>query len=147
MIIYDLNCDAGHHFEGWFKRAEDYVEQKREGLLSCPVCSSTSVKKIPTASHVKTQLSVSATKDESSKPSAQQVVSAKAMQMLHQYVDKHFADVGAQFPEEARKIYYGEAEARNIRGVATNEEAKELHEEGIEVRRLPPKPAEKEKLN
>lgn len=147
MIIYDLNCDAGHHFEGWFGRPADYVEQKRKGILSCPICSSTNVKKIPTASHVKTQLTVSASEDEATKPSGQQVVSTHAMQALHRYIDKHFADVGAQFPEEARKIHYGEAEERSICGVASNEEVKELHEEGIEVHRLPPKPVEKEKLN
>ena len=147
MLIYDLNCEAGHHFEGWFNRPEDYAEQTSQGLLNCPVCGSTEVKKLPTASHVRSQGPEEDNNDAQAEESKNTQISANTLQALHRYVDKHFDDVGNDFPDEARKIHYGEIEARNIRGVATGDEVKELRDEGVQVHSLPPKPVDKEKLN
>lgn len=69
------------------------------------------------------------------------------MRQLHHYVEKNTEDVGNQFADEARKIHYGESEERGIRGVASGNEVKELHDEGIKTYQLPPKPVAKEKLN
>ncbi len=145
MIIYDLNCAAGHHFEGWFNGPDEYVSQKAHGLLTCPVCHSTEIRRLPSASHVKAPSSSSDAHKQS--PTGQELIPAKAIQALHRYIDENFADVGATFPEEARKIHYGEADARNIRGVATPEDVTALREEGVEVYTLPPRPKDKEKLN
>ncbi|MDH5648786.1 MAG: DUF1178 family protein [Gammaproteobacteria bacterium] len=149
MIIYDLDCAAGHQFEGWFNRSEDYLEQEQNGLLSCPVCGSRQVKKLPTASYINTHAKPpQKVPDTAAKaPSEKQLATWNALEKLHDYVDQHFKDVGADFPEEARKIHYGEAEARNIRGSATREEAKALIEEGVEAIPLPVRPYPKNKLN
>jgi len=147
MIVYDLSCEVGHKFEGWFQRADDYVRQKTEGSLSCPVCGSSHVEKCPTASHINTHSSLSGRQSAMAETSPKARAAAAAVQKLYRYIDQHYTDVGAEFPEEARKMHYRECEERNIRGTATPDEVSALYEEGIEVFSLPPKPADKEKLN
>ena len=49
MIVYDLICDHGHRFEGWFGSSGDYAEQRERGLVSCPQCGSGEVTKAPMA--------------------------------------------------------------------------------------------------
>ena len=147
MIVYDLHCDAGHEFEGWFSGAEDYAEQQAEGMLSCPVCNSSDVHKLPSASHIKTQLSASPAVTAPAEATGQRLTQPTLREKLQRYLIENFADVGAAFPEEARKIHYGEAEARNIRGTASSEEYQGLREEGVEVHRLPAPLLDKEKLN
>lgn len=149
MVIYDLDCHAGHQFEGWFGKPEDYSEQAEGGLLSCPVCGSTNVKRLPTASHVNTRSSTDRREhsDRDKQPNAKQLATLKALEKIHKYVDEHFKDVGADFPEEARKIHYGETEAHNIRGTATPEEAQDLRKEGVEALPLPSRLTDKNKLN
>ena len=150
MIIYDLLCDARHRFEGWFKNADEFQHQLQAGLISCPVCGSEQVQKVPSPSHINTGL---ARKDEavSSTPATPdkttQINEAQALQLLHEYVNKHYDDVGTSFAEEAKKMHYGETEERNIRGLATVNEVKELREEGITALSLPPAPYDKDKLN
>ncbi len=147
MIVYDLHCDAGHEFEGWFSGAEDYAEQQAQGMLSCPVCNSADVRKLPTASHIKTQLSTSPAVNLPAEAAEKRLSQLRLREKLQRYLTENFTDVGTAFPEEARKIHYGEAEARNIRGTASNEEYHGLREEGVEVHRLPAALLDKEKLN
>ena len=149
MIIYDLLCDEQHRFEGWFKNADEFQQQLQTGLVSCPVCGSEHVQKVPSASHIGTGHDQ---KDaEPATPAQQQDTAetnqARVMQLLHDYVNKNYDDVGSRFAEEAKKIHYGETEARNIRGLATASEVKELKEEGITAVALPPAPYDKDKLN
>ena len=147
MIVYDLNCQSGHQFEGWFNKAGDYQAQLDGGLLACPVCGSTDVRKLPTASHVATHHGREDKDGAAGNNAVPAAIGLEALRAIHRYVDEHFDDVGDRFPEEARKIHYGEADARNIRGLATPAEARELREEGVQVHSLPPKPLDKEKLN
>jgi hypothetical protein len=150
MIVFDLLCGGGHRFEGWFSSAQDFESQKLRGLLSCPACSSAEVERTPSA----TRFNVGAeaprpvpapapqkTPDMEGKDSfavAQMLYS----RMLDEILTKS-EDVGAEFPSEARKIFYSQAPGRAIRGQATNEEHQELLEEGIPVARLPVPPPEK----
>ncbi|GMR18216.1 MAG: DUF1178 family protein [Gammaproteobacteria bacterium] len=149
MVIYDLDCHAGHQFEGWFGKPEDYSEQAKNGLLNCPVCGSTDVKRLPTASHVNTRPGADRHEHRArdKQPSARRLATASALAKIHKYVDEHFEDVGADFPEEARKIHYGETAAHNIQGTATPEEAQDLLDEGVEALPLPPRVTDKNKLN
>jgi hypothetical protein len=147
MIVYDLHCGAGHEFEGWFSGTEDYAEQQAQGMLSCPVCNSADVRKLPTASHIKTQLSTSPAGDAPAETAEKRLSQLGLREKVRRYLTENFADVGTAFPEEARRIHYGEAEARNIRGTASNEEYHGLREEGVEVHRLPAALLDKEKLN
>ncbi len=139
MIIYDLICAQGHGFEGWFDDAEEYEKQHRTGALTCPVCGSAEVHKVPSASHI-------SLKRDAMVPD-EQVRNRELLKRVHEHVERNYEDVGAKFAEEARKMHYGEQEQRNIRGAATWSEFTELREEGIEVLPLPAKPVAKDKLN
>ena len=152
MVIYDLLCSSHHQFEGWFRSGEDYLGQKEQGLLSCPICDSIDIKKIPTASYISTGKPRQKTEEKQEpkdiKASIHQEVIPKALyDKFRQYLEKHTEDVGTQFAEEAKKIHYGEAERRNIRGQATIEEVVELREEGIEAVTLPKEVLTSKKLN
>jgi len=146
MIIYDIGCENGHRFEGWFTATSDYDTQVEHGLLSCPVCGSQAVRRVPTASRINTRSS-----DAFAQPTTAEVdsngVVAEYVEKLKDYIEQNYDDVGEQFPEEARRIYYGESEARNLRGVAGLQEVSELLEEGIAVVPLPGTLVDRKKLN
>jgi hypothetical protein len=148
MIIYDLKCSIGHEFEGWFANPEDYQRQRDEHMLACPMCGDEAVKKIPTASKISTSpAKIPAGELMDATETIQPDVAREFLGKLHEYVDQHYDDVGAHFPEEARKIHYGEIKGRNIRGLATADEVQQLREEGVTAIALPLKPLDKKKLN
>lgn len=136
MIKYALKCDDGHGFEGWFSNSADFDEQQAGGLLECPVCGTSKVEKALMAPAVSTSR-----KAEARKEAVMQGIAASAMneaaRKAKEYVEKNFDHVGKKFPEEARKIHYGETEHRNIYGEATPREVKELKDEGVEVAPVP----------
>ena len=135
MIRYSLNCENAHEFEGWFSEGADFDRQVASGFLTCPVCNSTSISKTLMAPSVST-----ARKKEEKKTLAMDTVRREAFEQLKKaiaHVKANAEDVGTQFPEEARKIHYGEADARGIMGQATLDEARALVEEGIEIAALP----------
>lgn len=146
MIIYDLCCDDAHQFEGWFGGVDDYEQQRASGLLSCPVCGNDEVRRLPTASHVKTT-GRELTNITSAKGSNPPESSIEFARDLHNYVEDNYDNVGSQFSEEARRIHHGHAEERNIYGSATSEQVSALREEGIHTLSLPVKPPAKDKLN
>ena len=142
MIVFDLLCDGGHRFEGWFGSAEDYAKQKQGNMLSCPVCGVARVERVPSAA----RLNFGAVEPAPRKPdtSAVQMEGKDAFaiaqmlysRMLDELLEKT-EDVGNRFPAEARRIHYQEAPARGIRGKATQQEHEELLDEGIQVARFP----------
>ena len=171
MIRYTLACDEGHAFESWFANSATFDRQVKRGLISCPVCNSTKVEKAIMAPRVagtkrRDDASVSAAMPEgpgSSQPSASKAppetsqtnVSApvamiapqerefrKKLKELREHLIRNADYVGQRFPEEARKMHYGEIEHRSVYGEATPDQAKELHEEGIEFHPLPVLPDE-----
>ena len=147
MIVFNLACGAGHRFEGWFSSGDDFDGQGRRGLLSCPVCGSKEVSKQLSAP----RLNLSAT-GATGEPEERKSVAlvgreqAQLLEMLRKVIEST-EDVGQKFPEEARRIHYKEAAARPIRGVASQDEAKALSEEGIEVAHLPFPVIDKSQLN
>lgn len=142
MIIYDLICEHRHRFEGWFKTATDFAAQESNGMLSCPTCGSHHVTKLPTASRINLH------RDDPKTPEHVIAdVSNMLLEKIQDYVAAHYDDVGNDFPEEARKIHYGETAARNIRGTASIDEVNELNEEGIPALPIPGTPVDKTKLN
>lgn len=143
-----MSCDNAHRFEGWFREPNDYLHQKESGLINCPVCGSQEVNKVLTASHVRTSGSGSATNTHeggATGPSASAITEFYGK--LQKFIEENFTDVGERFPEEVRKVYYGEAESRNLYGIAKTEEVIELLEEGIEVVPLPEYSRKPGKLN
>ena len=144
MIVFDLQCEAGHRFEGWFGSAEDFGGQKSRGLLSCPRCGNDEIARVPSATRFNTG-SGDAGGGEQPEPAAAQTPPtnhpvARGQALYAKVLDeilKRSEDVGRAFPAEARRIHYEEAPARSIRGIASQEEHEELVEEGIPVARLP----------
>jgi hypothetical protein len=132
MIAYDLQCTKGHAFEGWFEDRKAYIDQKKKGLITCPVCNVTSVDIVPSTFAIKSG-APSLSKD----VAAEKAILEKTEQEAIEFVKKNFDDVGADFAKEALKIHYGAAEPRNIRGVSTKEEEKTLEEEGIQFIKIP----------
>jgi hypothetical protein len=142
MIVYDLECEHNHRFEGWFGSAGEYDRQLADKLLFCPICASGNVVRRPSASYVNTGAANMPARDTPASSSAalpQQYanVPPEIVARVIEHIVKNTEDVGARFPEEARKIYYNEAPERHIRGVASPREVESLRDEGIEVVSLP----------
>ena len=132
MIAYDLQCTKGHSFEGWFEDRKAYLDQKKKGLISCPVCNVTSVDIVPSTFAIKSG-APSISKDFA----AEKAILEKSEKEAIEFVNKNFDDVGSDFAKEALKIHYGAAEPRNIRGVSTKDEEKTLKDEGIQFIKIP----------
>ena len=159
MIRYALTCQQGHQFESWFQDSAAYDKQAKRGLVSCPHCGSAKVDKAimaprlsATAKKRSRTIEAPATTPETAPAPApapvamispqEQEIRAK-LKELRDHLTKNADNVGTKFPEEARKMHYGETEHRSIYGVASPDEAKELSEEGIEFHPLPSLPDER----
>ena len=134
MIVFELICTDRHRFEGWFASPDDFEGQKARGLLSCPVCSDSGIEKLLTAK-------IGRPEAEPSREHAQASVTPAARpRNLNEFIDAillNTENVGEDFPAEARRMHRKQVSERNIRGVATGEETRELLEEGIAVMPLP----------
>jgi hypothetical protein len=156
MIRYALSCDKGHTFESWFQDSAAYDKQAKRGLVTCPHCNSAKVDKAIMAPRLagtrkraqqaeplqETQAAAAEPAPVAMVSPAEQEFRAK-LKELRDHMVKNADDVGTKFPEEARKIHYGESEHRSIYGVATPDDAKQLAEEGIEFHPLPVLPDER----
>jgi hypothetical protein len=140
MIRFSLRCEAGHEFEAWFSRNADFEDQQARDLVACPHCGSAKVAKALMAPQVATSRAREEKKT-LAMHGAQAEQLAKIKEMVRAIRDSS-EDVGERFPEEARKIHYGEAEERGIIGKADAEEARALIEEGIALAPLPVFPDE-----
>ncbi len=164
MIRYALACDQGHTFESWFQNSAAYDKQAKRGLVTCPHCGSAKVEKAlmaPQLSGTKKRGKTPAPSQDAPAPQVPAPVPApdapapvammspperefrKKLKELRDHLTKNADYVGQKFPEEARKMHYGEIEHRSIYGEASPQDAKELHEEGIEFHPLPVLPDER----
>ncbi|GAB6053854.1 DUF1178 family protein [Magnetospira thiophila] len=137
MILYQLKCENGHDFEAWFKDSATYDVQQREGHIACPHCGEVSVSKAPMSPRINSTVG---TKGQDVHESRAQELAERILEAvsdLRDHVESQCDYVGESFPEEARRIHYGEADERGIYGEATPEEASEMQEEGIEFYMLP----------
>ena len=138
MIVFDLGCENSHRFEGWFASNEDFERQLGRKLVTCPLCGNVNVSRLPHASHIRTGGKERAARAESAAAKQQYSnVGSEVLTKLVEHIIDNTEDVGAAFPEEARKIHYNESAERRIRGTASHEEVDSLREEGIEVIALP----------
>ena len=154
MKVLDLQCRQAHGFEGWFGSEEDFLSQRERGLVTCPVCGDAEVSKLPSAprlnlrGHEASKSSENLSSEHNApststpavlapQPSAEVAQLQAAMWQAVKHVLAHTEDVGSQFADEARKMHYGEAKERGIRGQVTREETEALLDEGIEVMALP----------
>ena len=142
MIRYALVCDKGHDFDSWFPDSAAYDKQAKRGLVACPHCGSAKVEKAIMAP----RLSGAKKRKAPAEPAAPTATPEKApvamlspqeqefrakLKELREHLTKNADHVGPKFPEEARKMHYGETQHRSIYGEASPEEAKALAEEGI----------------
>ena len=160
MIRYALLCEKGHAFESWFQDSAAYDKQAKRGLVNCPHCGSTEVDKAIMAPRLSGSRKGAAPieapgevpaavpeKPQEKAPVAmisprEQELRAK-LKELRDHLTKNADHVGTKFPEEARKMHYGETEHRSIYGEASPEDARALAEEGIEFHPLPILPDER----
>jgi hypothetical protein len=142
MIVYDLNCENNHRFEGWFASNEDFERQFNEKLLACPLCGNERIARLPHASYVNTGAErIDRTPKPAGKmPQQYTNLGSEVLASLIDHIIENTDDVGPAFPEEARRIHYQETPERNIRGTASARDVKALKEEGIEVVALPVPP-------
>ncbi|MGX1098358.1 DUF1178 family protein [Amorphus sp. MBR-141] len=148
MIRYSLTCDARHGFEAWFRSAEDCDRQLADGILTCPACGSGAIDRALMAPAIARTAKAPRLAEPPPAPDPEQTQAllpqnpklaqmAAALKELRDRITANADDVGERFPEEARRIHYGESEARGIYGQASAEEAAALVEEGVEVMPLP----------
>jgi hypothetical protein len=161
MIRYSLICERKHDFDIWFKNSADYDKQAKRGLVTCPACGSAEVEKAlmapslgrGTKKNVRVPTPEAAPTTEAPVPaenktpvamiSPQEHELRAKLKELRDHLTKNADNVGAKFPEEARKMHYGESKHRSIYGEASPQEAKELLEEGVELHPLPVLPEER----
>jgi hypothetical protein len=143
MIVFDLECSAGHVFEGWFNDLQAFEDQNARGLIGCPYCENTDIRKI--ISPVAMKKSTHALPAETEKTP---IDYRRLAREIVEYINKNFEDVGSHFTKEALKMHFQVTEKRNIRGSATVAEEKMLQKEGIEFFKIPFMTADdKEKKN
>ena len=164
MIRYALACAKGHAFESWFPNSAAYDKQRKRGLVSCPVCGNTKVDKAimsprlagankrraaapPAEAPAPAGDAPVAVREDAKAPvaimSPQEREFRQKLKELRAHLTKNADYVGQKFPEEARKMHYGDIDHRSIYGEASPKDAKELHEEGIEFHPLPRLPDER----
>ncbi len=146
MKVLNLGCAHGHGFEGWFASDDDFQDQLARGLVECPLCADRAIVRLPTAprlnlSGAREPASAARTPPDSAAGTPATAMAPSEVQALWlraiQQVMRNTEDVGERFPEEARRIHYGETANRGIRGQASAEDRAALADEGIEVMALP----------
>ena len=151
MIVVDLICEHSHRFEGWFAHSDDVESQKQRGLLVCAICGSRDMRRLPSAPHIQHSGAgnePAAAQGDATTPGAvsvseQPAANGEAQHLLQLLVKKlqetaaQSEDVGDDFPVEARRIHFGDAEDRAIRGQATAKDVASLLDEGINVLPMP----------
>ncbi len=151
MIRYNLRCERDHAFESWFQSSSAYETQEKRKLVNCPVCGSAKVERAIMAPQivskkgrdVPVQAPVAAAATEVTSPASTPLMMAQERELraklkeLRDHIVKNADNVGERFPNEARKMHYGDIEHRPIYGEASPEEARSLIDEGVEVSPLP----------
>jgi hypothetical protein len=153
MIRYALHCAKGHSFESWFQNSAAYDKQAKQKLVRCPHCGTAKVEKeimSPRISGSRKRAEAPASPNDMTDEktpvamvSSQERELRKKLKELREHLTKNADNVGPKFPEEARKMHYGEIDHRSIYGEASPDEARKLHEEGVEFHPLPVLPDER----
>lgn len=135
MKVLNLRCAHEHVFEGWFASEEDFMAQQARGLIECPVCTDKAISKMPSAPRLNLGAAPSDTTAQAQNVAPESPAAAQHKRALHALREwmSQTEDVGERFAEEARKIHYGEADERSIRGQASSQEVESLLDEGVPV--------------
>lgn len=130
MIVFTLRCGQGHEFEGWFRDSDGFDAQREAGEVSCPHCGDASIEKAVMAPRL-------GRSRETKPPAAALAEMRRTLVELRRQVETNCDYVGPRFAEEARRIHYGESDPRGIYGEASDDESRELADEGIRFGRIP----------
>jgi hypothetical protein len=136
MKVLNLRCANGHGFEGWFASDEEFMAQNGGGMIECPLCADRIISRMPSAPRLNLSGQREPTTAAVPAPAPAQPLQTQWVAAVRRMLD-NTDDVGERFPEEARRIHYGEVEARGIRGQASAEERQALLDEGIEIMSVP----------
>jgi hypothetical protein len=131
MISFNLRCRKDHEFEGWFRDSASFERDLKKHRIECPVCGDTKLERALSAPNIATSESRAASRHEQARQMRDQ------LRELRRHVESTAENVGERFPEEARRIHYGESERRAIYGDASPDETKDLLEEGVPIAPLP----------
>jgi hypothetical protein len=153
MIRYNLRCDRGHGFESWFQSSSAYESQEKRKLVNCPTCGSAKVERAIMSPQIVSKKgrdkapmpaeAADAPSTEVTAPTSTPLLMAQERELraklkeLRDHITKNADNVGERFPNEARKMHYGDIEHRPIYGEASPDEARALIDEGVEVSPLP----------
>jgi hypothetical protein len=137
MKVFNLRCGQQHAYEGWFASEDEFVSQQERGIVACPLCGDTEAVRMPNAARLKVSRHAAPAERVPADAATTEVTLQSQWLRAVRQVLSSTEDVGERFPEEARRIHYGEVEERGIRGRASKEDADALREEGIEVMALP----------
>jgi hypothetical protein len=159
MIRYSLRCDRGHEFESWFQSSSAYEQQEKRKLVNCPACGSAKVERAIMAPQIVSKrrrdgeapapAPAPAASTDVTAPASTPLMMAQERELrakikeLRDHIVKNADNVGERFPNEARKMHYGDIEHRPIYGEASPDEARALIEEGVEVSPLPVLPEDR----
>jgi hypothetical protein len=135
MISFDLECNNKHRFDGVFKDYLAFDDQLKKGMIECPACGDSKIKRLFTGCSI--QPGSSAPAPVNSKPEQNPVNMFEMIRTLKEYVVNNFENVGSNFADSAKAMYYGIEKERNIYGESTPEEIKELIDEGIDILPIP----------
>lgn len=137
MIAFDLICSQGHKFECWFRSGKAFDEQKAFRLIHCPICNNTHVEKAISSFAIKKYSDRREEDADKKEEGVDPHRTYQALQVITEYLNKNFEDVGLDFAKEALKIHWGESKERKIKGVALPDEEKILKEEGVPFLKIP----------
>jgi len=154
MIRYNLRCEKGHAFESWFQSSSAYEQQEKRKLVNCPTCGSDKVERAIMAPQIvskkgREKAAPAPMAMETPAPESTSLMMAQERELraklkeLRDNIVKNADNVGERFPNEARKMHYGDIEHRPIYGEASPDEARALIEEGVEVSPLPVLPEDR----
>jgi hypothetical protein len=156
MIHYNLRCERGHAFESWFQSSSAYEAQEKRKLVNCPTCGSAKVERAIMAPQIVSKKrresavpAPAAATTEAATPASTPLLMAQERELraklkeLREHIVKNADNVGERFPNEARKMHYGDIEHRPIYGEASPDEARALIEEGVDVTPLPVLPGDR----
>jgi hypothetical protein len=129
MILFTLRCAHGHEFEGWFRDGDGFEAQRKAGEIACPECSNTSVEKAVMAPRLG--------RTRETPPAISPAQFRTALIEMRRQIETNCDYVGSRFAEEARRIHYGESDPHGIYGEASEDESRELTDEGISFGRIP----------
>jgi len=152
MKVFNLKCEHGHAFEGWFRSHLAFEDQRSRGLLSCPFCESRAVEKTLSAPRLNLSGAGSAADGSPqiaadagaasnpmaapSVPEGQAQALAAALSVVREILSQS-EDVGDRFADEVRAMQANEIPVRSIHGQTSVQTARELLDEGIPVVALP----------